>query len=730
MSENPKGRGLFRRQTASQDIVRQRLLRFVTNRDERLRLFKHYATGGHARKFTLSLDGFLMVLRELTSPPFCENVEKVPLHPEIEEQISQYFRGNTTVSFTDFESIIRAENIVYFLYFDAQPGSKITREEIVAQLGGSGGSTDRFRSQGSVRRRVTLGTIKNMALTNDSRLMKNYFGQARDLSVREFSEFYEDLAGEKFYKRWQCATDPLTGRVSAEDFAEMGHFMGSSRFPSRTVQKFTEIFANKRADTGISYAEMKAFRRVLQLMPVLEGAVARNCSQQRCDKLHFLRLALFDDTYHASGMSVSDILTPLQLQIFWDVFVMGDDGKVSSEDLLSRLPRRTIQDPDFDLEEIKKLLTRTRATREAPSLTSNAVSFMENILLGGLAGGIGAAAVYPIDLVKTRMQNQRVGVDGSRLYANGLDCFRQVIRNEGLVGLYSGLGPQLLGVAPEKAIKLATNDFVRGHLRIDPEDFWGSIGLEILAGSAGGASQVVFTNPLEITKIRLQVQGELIKSGVRSEPQSFFSIVHELGFRGLYKGSAACFLRDIPFSAIYFPLYANVKSMLQESNPRDGYTNEPGDLSFTQILLAGSLAGAPSAFLTTPADVIKTRLQVKPTKGQTVYTGLFDCFRKVLREEGIKAFYKGSLARVMRSSPQFGITLLAYEKLHQVFPHNLPKRPPTNAPVHQPAPEQIREMQFQRVSDSIVRGFTGSRQRQDATAEPGGVSREGKDRDA
>ena len=53
-----------------------------------------------------------------------------------------------------------------------------------------------------------------------------------------------------------------------------------------------------------------------------------------------------------------------------------------------------------------------------------------------------------------------------------------------------------------------------------------------------------------------------------------------------------------------------------------------------------------------------------------------------MKEEGFSAFFKGSLARVLRSSPQFGITLLAYEKLHQVMPSGLPKRPPTNAPVH------------------------------------------------
>ncbi|KAI5796758.1 mitochondrial carrier domain-containing protein [Pyronema domesticum] len=89
---------------------------------------------------------------------------------------------------------------------------------------------------------------------------------------------------------------------------------------------------------------------------------------------------------------------------------------------------------------------------------------------------------------------------------NSIDCFRKVIKNEGFKGLYSGLGLQLVGVAPEKAIKLTVNDFVRTKLT----DKNGKISLsfEILARGTTGAYQVVFTNPLEIVKIRLQVHEE------------------------------------------------------------------------------------------------------------------------------------------------------------------------------------------------------------------------------
>lgn len=72
---------------------------------------------------------------------------------------------------------------------------------------------------------------------------------------------------------------------------------------------------------------------------------------------------------------------------------------------------------------------------------------------------VGATAVYPIDLVKTRMQNQRTGsFIGELMYRNSFDCCKKVIRHEGFVGLYRGLVPQLMGVAPEKAIKLTVSE--------------------------------------------------------------------------------------------------------------------------------------------------------------------------------------------------------------------------------------------------------------------------------
>jgi solute carrier family 25 aspartate/glutamate transporter 12/13 len=138
-------------------------------------------------------------------------------------------------------------------------------------------------------------------------------------------------------------------------------------------------------------------------------------------------------------------------------------------------------------------------------------------------------------------------------------------------------------------------------------------------------------------------------------------IVRNLGLMGLYKGASACLLRDVPFSMIYFPTYNHLKrDMFGESQTKK--------LGVLQLLTAGAIAGMPAAYLTTPCDVIKTRLQVEARKGEATYTGLTDAARKILKDEGFKAFFKGGPARILRSSPQFGFTLAAYEVLSTSFP--------------------------------------------------------------
>ncbi|KAL6058504.1 mitochondrial aspartate-glutamate transporter agc1, variant 2 [Balamuthia mandrillaris] len=297
------------------------------------------------------------------------------------------------------------------------------------------------------------------------------------------------------------------------------------------------------------------------------------------------------------------------------------------------------------------------------------VSVGRSFGIGAAASAIGATFVYPVDLVKTRLQNQRTVSGQPRLGAWA--CFRQVLNKEGPLGLYKGLLPQLMGQVPEKAIRLFLVDQVR---RLSPGDV--SLPVETLAGLTAGAAQVLITNPAEIVKVRLQVQGQELYSGTGGvTKKGSMTILKELGVKGMYKGASACFLRDIPFSGIYFPSYAWAKEIIRErkqrqlmslQHPEEPQQQQQALLGLMDFFLCASFAGVLAASLTTPADVLKTRMQVEAKRGEG-YKGLLDCLRQVVKQEGITALFKGMVPRVLRSSPQYGVMLLSYEVLQRLM---------------------------------------------------------------
>ena len=135
--------------------------------------------------------------------------------------------------------------------------------------------------------------------------------------------------------------------------------------------------------------------------------------------------------------------------------------------------------------------------------------------LGGLAGALGAMVVYPIDLVKTRLQSTAGGTS----YGSAFEVINEVITKEGgLPALYKGIRPQLAGVVPEKTIKLLVHD--AAVLACG----------EAASGFLAGSCQVVVTNPLEVVKVRMQLSPD---GGLRLS-----DVISELGLPGLYTGTA------------------------------------------------------------------------------------------------------------------------------------------------------------------------------------------------
>ncbi|XP_058443146.1 calcium-binding mitochondrial carrier protein Aralar1 isoform X3 [Malaya genurostris] len=473
----------------------------------------------------------------------------------------------------------------------------------------------------------------------DGPFIQLYFGKDRQrmISYVEFAQFLHDFHEECALEAFRMKDTSGSGFISALDFQDIMVNVKKHLLTAEVKDNLVAVTEGHR----VSFPYFMAFNSLLNNMELIKRIYLNATNGSRTEPITKEELL-------QSAQTMSQI-TPLEIDILYQLTgAIHQTGRIVYVDLNSIAPEHYTKHITRRLAEIKAV--------ESPADRSIWIQLLEStyrFTLGSVAGAVGATAVYPIDLVKTRMQNQRTGsFIGEVAYRNSWDCLKKVIRHEGFLGLYRGLVPQLMGVAPEKAIKLTVNDLVRDKLTDKQGQIprWG----EVLAGACAGGSQVIFTNPLEIVKIRLQVAGE-IAGGAKVRA---WTVVRELGLFGLYKGARACLLRDVPFSAIYFPMYAHTKAAFADEQ---GY-NHP-----LSLLVAGAIAGIPAASLVTPADVIKTRLQVVARTGQTTYNGVIDATRKIMAEEGPRAFWKGTVARVFRSSPQFGVTLVTYELLQRML---------------------------------------------------------------
>lgn len=254
-------------------------------------------------------------------------------------------------------------------------------------------------------------------------------------------------------------------------------------------------------------------------------------------------------------------------------------------------------------------------------------SFITGLLSGAVAGTTVDLILYPLDTVKTRLQ----ATAGAKL---SVSTFK---------GLFNGVAPAIAASAPCAAVFFGAYDSMK---RVLTNKLPADCASLAHAGAAAGGDivQSVVRVPFEVVKQRVQAGVDV--SGMAA----FSSVMKTQGPRGLYRGWGALAMRDLPFDIIEFPLYEWLKI---EWAKVKGSKLAPWEGS-----LCGSFAGGIAACVTTPLDVVKTRLMTQ-SPGQ--YSGIVNCLQTVVREEGMGALFAGVLPRM--SSIAFGGAIFfgAYE---------------------------------------------------------------------
>ncbi|KAJ7449541.1 mitochondrial carrier domain-containing protein [Mycena latifolia] len=269
-----------------------------------------------------------------------------------------------------------------------------------------------------------------------------------------------------------------------------------------------------------------------------------------------------------------------------------------------------------------------------------------NMLAGALAGISEHAVMYPIDSIKTRMQV--FSASPAAVYSGVGNAFTRISSTEGIRALWRGVSSVVLGAGPAHAVHFGTLEAVKelaGGNRGGPQ--W-------LATSLAGASATIaadaLMNPFDVIKQRMQVH----KSEFRSVLTCARVVFRNEGLSAFYVSYPTTLAISIPFNAIQFTVYEQVKRLM---NPRHEY-------SPATHIVAGGVAGAFAAAVTTPLDVAKTILQTRGTSHDPDIRntrGMIDALRVIWVKDGLKGYGRGLTPRVLTIMPSTALCWLSYE---------------------------------------------------------------------
>lgn len=272
--------------------------------------------------------------------------------------------------------------------------------------------------------------------------------------------------------------------------------------------------------------------------------------------------------------------------------------------------------------------------------------------------------LYPLDVVKTRIQLQGKRAAGTGVYYDGMvDCFRKIVAQEGFSRLYRGLVPPLMMEAPKRAVKFSANDWWGQTYRRIFDTQKTTQSLALLTGCSAGATESVVVVPFELVKIRLQDRNSAGK--YKGPLDCVAQIIRHEGILGMYNGMEATFWRHVTWNGGYFSCIFSVRAALPKAESKGA--------ELRNNLISGTIGGFVGTVMNTPFDVVKSRIQNSPKIAGSVpkYNWAFPSLLVIAREEGFSALYKGFLPKVLRLAPGGGVLLLVVEFTLDTFRKSL-----------------------------------------------------------
>jgi len=253
------------------------------------------------------------------------------------------------------------------------------------------------------------------------------------------------------------------------------------------------------------------------------------------------------------------------------------------------------------------------------------------VILAGISNSIAASVTNPVDVIKIRLQMHGEGVRHSSTSIR--NTFLHIFHTEGSRGLYRGLSASICREMSYSGISMGlyepTKHFVGKIFYSNPHDK--SLSLKIISGATTGCIGSTLANPFDLAKCRMQsADGSGGRNRIASLYQALKNMKNEGGIRkGLWRGTSATVQRATLLNACQVPSYDHAKHYILDK----GYITE----GYLCHFLCSMFAGVIAAFVTSPVDLVKSRVMIQKVDAVTGKGELYSV-RKIYCKNLIRLF--------------------------------------------------------------------------------------------
>jgi solute carrier family 25 (adenine nucleotide translocator) protein 4/5/6/31 len=294
-------------------------------------------------------------------------------------------------------------------------------------------------------------------------------------------------------------------------------------------------------------------------------------------------------------------------------------------------------------------------------MPTDPVRFAKDFLAGGISAAVSKTAVAPIERVKLLLQVQAASkqITAETQYKGIVDCLIRIPKEQGFISFWRGNLANVIRYFPTQALNFAFKDVYKQMFLggVDKNtQFWRYFAGNLASGGAAGATSLCFVYPLDYARTRLGA--DVGKGKAERQYSGLFDCLKKTvksdGVIGLYRGFFVSVQGIIIYRASYFGFFDTAKGMLPDPK------NTPFLISFAIAQIVTTVSGITSY----PFDTVRRRMMMQSgrAKADIMYKNTLDCWVKIGKNEGPKAFFKGAFSNILRGTGG-ALVLVLYDEL-------------------------------------------------------------------